>query len=320
MLRFLFRRVLSLIPVALLVLLATFALIHLTPGDPGYTILGEQATKSSVRLLDAQLGLNKPLVSQFFSYVGHVLTGNLGRSLVGDQSVASLILSRLPVTAELSALALLLSLVIAIPTGIVAARRPNTWIDGSARVLALTGAAVPNFLLGLGGVYVFAVGLRWFPSLGWVPVSQGLAANLDHLVLPSVALALPLAAITSRVLRGELLEVLMNPHLRTARAKGLSEHQALLRHAIRNALIPVVTVIGLQIGLLLGGVVITESIFSLPGMGQLLVSAIFQRDYPVLEGTVLFMAGAVLLANLCVDVVYGLLDPRIRLGMGNRGS
>ena len=309
---FILRRLLNLIPVALIVLLVTFSLVHLTPGNPAYTILGEQASKSAVHLLDQKMGLNQPLVMQFLSYVNHAIHGNLGRSLLDNQPVTQLILSRLPVTLELSVLAVALSLVIALPMGILAAYRSNTWIDSISRLLALIGAAVPNFWLALLLVYVFAVSLRWFPSIGWVPLNQGIGQNLVHLVLPVVVLALPLVATTSRVLRGELIEVLHALYIQVARAKGLKEWAVVMRHGLKNALIPVVTVVGLQVGLLLGGVVITESIFSLPGMGQLVVDAIFQRDYIVLQGSVLFLALVVLLANLAVDLSYAWLDPRIR--------
>ncbi len=312
MVLFVLRRLVNLIPVAFLVLIVTFSLIHVAPGNPAYTILGEQASPTAVRLLDQKMGLNHPLVSQFGTYVASVLHGNLGSSLLDGQSVTSLIITRLPVTLELSVLAVALSLLIALPTGILAAYRPNTWIDSVSRLLALLGAAIPNFWLALLLVYVFAVTLRWAPSLGWVPLNVSVLGNLGHLVLPTIVLALPLVAITSRVLRGELLEVMHRIYIQVARAKGVKEWGVVMHHGVRNALIPVVTVIGLQVGGLLGGVVITESIFSLPGMGQLVVNAIFNRDYPVLQGSVLFMALVVLLANLAVDLIYAWVDPRIR--------
>ncbi len=312
MARFIVRRIINVIPVAFIVLLVTFSLIHIAPGNPAYTILGEQASPAAVKLLDQQMGLNQPLGLQFVEYLKHVVEGNLGYSLLDHQSVASLIVSRLPVTFELAILAVVLSLLIALPAGILAAYRPNTWIDSLSRVLALVGAAVPNFWLALLLVYIFAVSLHWFPSLGWIPLSQGVASNLWHVILPVVVLALPLVAITSRVLRGELMEVMRLMYIQVARSKGVREWGVVMRHGLRNALIPVVTVVGLQVGGLLGGVVITESIFSLPGMGQLVVNAIFNRDYPVLQGSVLFMALVVLAANLLVDLGYAWIDPRIR--------
>lgn len=312
MARFIVRRIINVLPVAFMVLLVTFSLIHIAPGNPAYTILGEQASRAAVKLLDQQMGLNQPLGLQFVEYVKHVVEGNLGYSLLDHQSVASLIVSRLPVTFELAFLAVVLSLLIALPAGILAAYRPNTWIDSLSRVLALVGAAVPNFWLALLLVYIFAVSLHWFPSLGWIPLNQGVGGNLWHIILPVVVLALPLVAITSRVLRGELMEVMRLMYIQVARSKGVREWGVVMRHGLRNALIPVVTVVGLQVGGLLGGVVITESIFSLPGMGQLVVNAIFNRDYPVLQGSVLFMALVVLAANLLVDLCYAWIDPRIR--------
>ncbi len=309
---FVLRRLINLIPVALIVLLVTFSLIHIAPGNPAYTILGEQASPSAVHLLEVKLGLNRPLVVQFMVYLGHAVRGNLGRSLLDNQSVSQLIVTRLPVTLELSVLAVVVSLMIALPAGILAAYRPNTWIDSLSRFLALVGAAVPNFWLALLLVYFLAVAHHWFPALGWVPLSQGVGSNLVHLVLPVIVLALPLVAVTSRVLRGELLEVMHAMFIQVARAKGVRERAVILHHGLKNALIPVVTVVGLQVGGLLGGVVITESIFSLPGMGQLVVNAIFDRDYTVLQGSVLFMAMVVLIVNLLVDLCYAWLDPRIR--------
>ncbi len=312
MARFILRRVVNVIPVAFLVLLVTFSLIHIAPGNPAYTILGEQASPQAVKLLDQKMGLDRPVVVQFLVYLKQVVEGNLGTSLLDHQTVSSLIVTRLPVTFELAFLAVLVSLVVALPAGILAAYRPNSWIDSVSRLLALVGAAVPNFWLALLLVYFFAVSLHWFPSLGWVPVNQGIGQNLWHVVLPVVVLALPLVAVTSRVLRGELMEVMRRLYIQVARAKGVREWAVVMRHGLKNALIPVVTVVGLQVGGLLGGVVITESIFSLPGMGQLVVDAIFNRDYPVLQGSVLFMALVVLLANLVVDLCYAALDPRIR--------
>jgi peptide/nickel transport system permease protein len=309
---FVLRRIVALIPVALLVVFITFILIHLVPGNPAYTILGETASKSSVKLLDEKLGLNQPLATQFVQYLWHVVHGNLGTSLVYGESVSSLIVSRLPVTVELSILVVFFALMLAIPLGVAAAVRANTWVDSGARLLALAGAAVPNFWLALVLVLVFSVTWRLLPTLGWSPLSQGIGPNLVHLILPMAVLVPQLIAVISRVLRGEMLEVLHNLYVQVARSKGLKESRVIWKHALRNAVIPVVTVVGLQIGGLLGGVVITESIFSLPGMGELVYTAIYQRDYPVLQGCVLFFALVVLLANLAVDVVYALIDPRIQ--------
>jgi peptide/nickel transport system permease protein len=306
------RRLLWFIPVCLLLITFTFSLIHLVPGNPAHSILGEEASPESIRLLEAKLGLDKPLSVQFVDYLTNTLQGNLGNSLYGSQPVVKLIISRLPVTLEIAVLAILMSLCISLPLGIWSAKYPNSWIDHFGRFMALAGAAVPTFWVSLILVFLFSVTVQWFPSLGWVPLSEGLASNLYHLIMPVFALSLPLAAMESRMLRGEMLEVLNQVYIQVARAKGMRQRVVLLRHALRNAILPVVTVVGLQMGGLLGGAVIIESIFSLPGMGQLVLNAIVQRDYPVVNGSVLFMGGTIIFTNLIVDVLYAFLDPRIR--------
>jgi peptide/nickel transport system permease protein len=306
------RRLLSFIPVALILIVFTFSLIHLTPGNPAYTILGDQASKENVKLLEIKLGLDQPLTVQFFHYMSNTLRGDFGNSLFGGQPVINLIVTRIPITLELAVLAILLSLCISLPLGILSAKKPNSWIDHFSRLLALAGAAVPTFWLSLILVFLLSVTVQWLPSLGWVPLSEGIGDNLIHLIIPVFALSLPLSAMESRMLRGEMLEVLSQVYIQVARAKGMRQRAVLLRHALRNAVLPVITVIGLQMGTLLGGAVIVESIFSLPGMGQLVFNSIVQRDYSVLNGCVLFMGGTILLTNLVVDVLYAFLDPRIR--------
>jgi peptide/nickel transport system permease protein len=306
------RRLLSFIPVALILITFTFSLIHLTPGNPAYTILGQEASKENVQLLEAKLGLDQPLTVQFFRYMSNTLHGDFGNSLFGGQPVINLILTRIPITLELAFLAILFSLCISLPLGILSAKKPNSWIDHFSRLLALAGAAVPTFWLSLILVFLLSVTVQWLPSLGWVPLSEGIGDNLTHLIIPVFALSLPLAAMESRMLRGEMLEVLSQVYIQVARAKGMRQRAVLLRHALRNAVLPVITVVGLQMGALLGGAVIVESIFSLPGMGQLVFNSIVQRDYSVLNGCVLFMGGTILLTNLAVDVLYAFLDPRIR--------
>jgi peptide/nickel transport system permease protein len=306
------RRLLSFIPVALILIVFTFSLIHLTPGNPAYTILGDQASKENVKLLEIKLGLDQPLTVQFFHYMSNTLRGDFGNSLFGGQPVINLIVTRIPITLELAVLAILLSLCISLPLGILSAKKPNSWIDHFSRLLALAGAAVPTFWLSLILVFLLSVTVQWLPSLGWVPLSEGIGDNLIHLIIPVFALSLPLSAMESRMLRGEMLEVLSQVYIQVARAKGMRQRAVLLRHALRNAVLPVITVIGLQMGTLLGGAVIVESIFSLPGMGQVVFNSIVQRDYSVLNGCVLFMGGTILLTNLVVDVLYAFLDPRIR--------
>jgi len=300
------------VPVMLLLLIVTFSLIHLTPGSAALTILGQEASKESVALLEAKLGLDQPVTVQFFHYISGIFTGDLGNSLIGGQPVLELIITRLPVTIELAILAIILSMFISFPLGILAAKYQNTWIDSFGRYFALAGSAIPTFWLSLILVFILSVTLRWLPALGWVPLSEGILSNLTHLILPVFVLALPLAAMESRMLRGELLEVLNQVYIQVARAKGMRNKAVYLKHAFRNALLPVLTVIGLQMGSLLGGAVIVEQIFSLPGMGQLVTNAIVQRDYPLLNGTDLFMGMIILVVNLLVDVLFAFLDPRIR--------
>ncbi|WP_274649081.1 ABC transporter permease [Paenibacillus humicola] len=306
------RRLLSFVPVALILIVFTFSLIHLTPGNPAYTILGDEASPENVKLMEAKLGLDQPLSVQFLHYVSNTMHGDFGNSLFGGQPVLELIVTRIPVTLELAVLAILLSLCISLPLGILSANKPGSWIDHAGRLLALAGAAVPTFWLSLILVFLLSVTVRLLPALGWVPLTESVGGNLIRMIIPVFALALPLSAMESRMLRGEMLEVLSQVYIQVARAKGIRRRAVLMRHALRNAVLPVITIIGLQMGSLLGGAVIVESIFSLPGMGQLVFNSIVQRDYSVLNGCVLFMGGTILMTNLIVDVLFALLDPRIR--------
>lgn len=310
--RYIIRRLLTSIPVVILVVSGVFLLLHIAPGDPAVMILGEQASPHAVHVLRVKLGLNLPLWMQYVRWWNDLLHLNFGMSITDNEPVLRLISQRLPVTLELSLVAMILALLIAIPTGIGAALRPNTWIDYMARLLALTGVSIPNFWLALLLMYVFAFKLRWFPATGFVSLRHGLLANLHSLFLPALTLALALAAVTSRLLRSDLMDALIQNYVRTARAKGLAGSVVVLKHALRNALIPVVTVVGMQVGLILGGVVITETVFAIPGMGSLVVNGIFNHDYPVVQGTVLFMALIIIVTNLIVDLLYAVLDPRIQ--------
>jgi peptide/nickel transport system permease protein len=312
MLQYVVRRLLLMVPVALIVAVAVFLLIHIVPGNPAAIILGELASPKAVAALDHSLGLDRPLPVQFVDWLWRAAHGDLGNSLVYSQPVVTLIVERLPVTFELTAYAMLLSLLIAVPAAVVSAYRRNSVTDYVARLLAFAGISVPSFWLALILIDVFALHARLFPATGYTPPAAGLGPNIVSLTLPAVTLAVGLAAVSARILRAELIESLEQAYVATARAKGLRERQVVLKHALKNALLPTVTVVGLQVGGLLGGVVITESIFSLPGMGQLVVNAIFQRDYPVVQGTVLFFALTVMVVNLIVDVLYALLDPRIQ--------
>jgi ABC-type dipeptide/oligopeptide/nickel transport system permease component len=303
-LRFVVRRLALTIPVLLGVATLVFALIHLIPGDPAQAMLGEAAPQADIDALRRQLGLDRPLVEQYVEYLAGVVQGDLGTSLRTGTAVSGQIAERLPATFELAFAAMLVALVLALPLGIAAAAWRGTLVDHAAMTLALVGMSIPNFWLGPLLAIVFAV------ELGWLPVSG--RGGLEHLVLPAVSLGLALAAILARMTRASVLEELREPYVRAARARGVSRLRALVAHAFRNSLIPVVTIIGLQFGAVLTGAVITETIFSWPGIGRLLIQSIGFRDYPLVQGCILLIAVTYVAVNLLTDLAYGLLDPRIR--------
>jgi ABC-type dipeptide/oligopeptide/nickel transport system permease component len=281
-----------------------FSLIHLVPGDPVQAMLGESASPQDIVELRSRLGLDRPLYVQYGSFLKGLATGNLGTSLRTNQPVAGAIAERLPATFELAFAAMIVAVVFAIPLGLIAAARAGTGIDHAATTLALLGISVPNFWLGPLLAIVFSV------TLGWLPVSgRGTPA---HLVLPAITLGAPLAAVLARMTRASVLEELRELYVLAARARGLSRARAILKHAFRNSLIPIVTVLGLQIGAVLTGAVITETIFAWPGVGRLLIQSISFRDYPLVQGCILLIAVTYVSMNLLTDVVYGFLDPRIR--------
>jgi peptide/nickel transport system permease protein len=299
------KRVLAVIPVVFGVLLLTFLLVHLVPGDPVEVMLGESATMADREQLRAELGLDQPLVQQFGRYFSRMLQGDLGASIHTHASITSLLAERIPMTARLATLALLIAILVGLPLGIVAALRANHWQDHLATGASLMLSAMPHLWLGPLLMMVFAL---W---LGWLPVS-----GMEHpasIVLPAVTLGFGLAAILTRMTRASMLEVLNEDFVRTARAKGLPERQVIVRHALRAALLPIVTVLGLQLGGLLAGAVITETIFGWDGVGRLLVESIEKRDYPVTQACVLVIALSYVLVNLLTDIAYTRLDPRVRL-------
>lgn len=273
---------------------------------------GEMATPDEVAQLRHQLGLDRPIYVQYADWIGRAARGDLGRSIRDNQPVAQALVQHVKPTLQLSVLALLISLLIAFPVGIISATRPGTPLDIVGTVLSLLGVSLPNFVLALSLIFLFSVTLRWLPTSGYVDPFQDLSNGLRSLLLPAISLGTGMAAVTARMVRSSMLEVLGQDYVRTARAKGLGERIVVLRHALRNALIPVVTVLGLQIGNLLGGAVITEYIYGLPGIGQLAVDSIFARDFPLVQGVVLLTACGFLVVNFVVDVLYGVLDPRIR--------
>jgi peptide/nickel transport system permease protein len=304
MLHFLLRRLLLTIPVLLGVATLVFSLIHLVPGDPVETMLGESAAPQEIARVRAQLGLDRPLYVQYWTFLKGVGRGDLGVSLRTNESVARAIADRMPATIELAIAAMCLAVVVAIPLGIVAAAGAGTLVDYAATTLALAGISIPNFWLGPLLAIVFAV------SLGWLPVSG--SGTLAHMVLPAITLGAPLGAVLARMTRASVLEELRELYVLAARARGVSRARAVLRHAFRNSLIPIVTVLGLQMGAVLTGTVITETIFAWPGVGRLLIQSINFRDYPLVQGCILLIAVTYVAMNLLTDLAYGLLDPRIR--------
>jgi len=303
-LRFVARRVALTIPVLLGVATLVFLLIHLIPGDPAQAMLGEAAPQADVEALRTQLKLDRPLLEQYVDFLGGVIRGDLGTSLRTRTSVIDQIAERLPATFELALAAMLVAMVVAVPLGIAAATWRGSFVDHAAMAVAMGGMAIPNFWLGPLLAIVFAV------ELGWLPVSG--RGGIDHLVLPAVSLGVALAAMLARMTRASLLEELREPYVRAARARGISRARAVIVHAFRNSLIPVVTILGLQFGAVLTGAVITETIFSWPGIGRLLIQSIGFRDYPLVQGCILLIAVTYVAVNLLTDLAYGLLDPRIR--------
>ncbi|MDB4895525.1 MAG: binding-protein-dependent transport system inner rane component [Firmicutes bacterium] len=318
MLTYLVRRVALMIPILLLVSILAFSLIHLVPGDPATVILGPEAPRETVERMRKDLGLDRPLPVQYAAWLSAAVRGNLGRSLVDRQPVAGLIIQRLPATLELAFLTFLFAMLVAVPVGVYTAARRGGAADMAGSVLALAGQSIPSFWLGIMLMMLFALKLKWLPTSGYVPFWQSPKQNLMVMILPALATGAREAAVISRYTRASLLEVLRADFVRTARAKGVAEWIVVMRHALRNALIPVITASGLQVAALIGGLVITETIFTIPGFGRLIVDAIFQRDIPVIQGCVLFAAFMVMAVNLAVDLIYSLVDPRITLA-GERG-
>lgn len=295
----------------MIVSLIVFTLIRLTPGDPVLVMLGEERTEQTYQELRSKLGLDQPIPIQYFLWLGRALQGDLGRSVRDNAPVLGEIFERLPATIELALAALAVSLLISVPLGIISALRPNSKIDAVVSTISLLGISIPNFLLAILLILFFAYYFRLFKPDGYVALSEDFGGNLQRLVLPAITLGMAGAALNMRLIRSSVLEVLSQDYVRTARAKGLTGVLTIRRHVMRNALIPLVTVLGLQFGALLEGAIITETIFSWPGIGQLAVKSLNSRDYPVVQGIVLFGAFVYTIVNLLVDIAYAYLDPRI---------
>src|SRR5579859_765037 len=311
--RYVVRRIIFIIPVALLVSFTVFMMIHLIPGDPARVLLGEQATPETVAALQKQLGLDKPLLEQYVLWLWQALHGNLGQSILLQQPVLDAMMQRLPVTAELGTLALLFSLVLAFPMGVYSAMHRNSWLDWLINLISLFATSIPDFVLGLVLILFFAVFIRAFPPGGYTSLAEDPAANLRDMVLPVFTLGASVVAINMRQIRASMIEALSQDYVRTARAKGLVERRVSYVHALRNALLPVLTIVGLQVGSILAGAFVVETIFLWPGIGQLAITSILSKDYPIVQGVVLLVALSYMAANLLVDIGYVILDPRIRL-------
>ncbi|MBL8671408.1 MAG: ABC transporter permease [Alphaproteobacteria bacterium] len=306
------RRLLSMLPVVGIVALFVFMLLHLAPGDPAAIIAGDNATPENIAQIRQRLGLDEPIWKQFLVWAASLAQGDLGRSMFWNESVATLIGQRAEPTIALACSTLVVAVAIALALGIVAAAKAGTGIDRLVMGIAVVGFSVPVFVTGYLLIFVFAIGLKWLPVQGYAPIADGVIPWLRHLVLPSAALGLAYVALIARITRATMLDVLAEDYMRTARAKGVAPVPMLLRHALKNAAVPIVTVIGIGVALLIGGVVITETVFNIPGIGRLVVDAISRRDYPIIQGVIILFSGVYVLLNLLVDLSYALFDPRIR--------
>jgi peptide/nickel transport system permease protein len=308
--RYIVQRLLAIIPMAVLLTAAVFALVHVFLGDPVVLMLGREADPETAQRLRHELGLDRPLYVQYSDWLSHAARGDLGRSLRDRVPVARAIEERLRVTGELTLLAMAVALAAALALGTAAAVRAGSAVDFAVSGLCIAGVTLPNFLVGIVLIFLFALTLRWLPSGGYVPLTQPLE-NLRLMILPTATLSLAYVGFLSLVLKSSLKDALRAPYVQTGRAKGITERRVLVRHVLRNSLIPVLSVLGVEVGRLFGGAVITETIFALPGVGRLLVDSILGRDFPVIQAVVALLTFGVLIVNLCVDLAYGWLDPRV---------
>jgi peptide/nickel transport system permease protein len=306
------RRLAATIPVMVVVAIAVFALLHFTPGDPAVIIAGDYATSEDIARIRGKLGLDKPFLTQVGIWMGQVVRGDLGTSIFSGLPVTQLIGQRVEATAVLTLYAMVVSVCLGVPLGVLAAWKRGSFVDRAVMVFAVSGFSMPVFWLGFVLVYIFAIWLGWLPVQGYVPIKSGFWLAVEHLTLPAMTLSLVFMALIARMTRASMLGVLGEDYVRTAFAKGLPPRRVLLQHALKNAALPIVTIIGLGFALLIGGAVVTESVFAIPGLGRLTVDAILRRDYPVIQGVILIVSGVYVLINLAVDLLYVLLDPRIR--------
>ena len=309
---YIFRRLLATIPVVGVVAVLIFAVLHLAPGDPAAVIAGSYAMPKDIERIREKLGLNKPIHIQFAKWISQVMRGDLGDSIFSNMPVTKLIGQRIEPTLCLATASIFIAIIIAVPMGVLAAWKAGTWIDYLVMIFAVLGFSIPVFVIAYILIYVLSIQAHIFPVQGFVSIREGVLPFLRSITLPSIALGLIYAALIARITRASLLEVLAEDYIRTAHAKGLSSRVVIMRHALKNASVPIVTIIGVGIALLIGGVVVTESVFNIPGLGRLVVDSVLQRDYPVIQGIILMFSGIYLLVNLLVDISYTFLDPRIQ--------
>ncbi|MET3442493.1 peptide/nickel transport system permease protein [Variovorax paradoxus] len=312
MLIFLARRILSTVPVLVIVALIVFLMLRLAPGDPAAAIVGDSGTSENIAKVREQLGLNESLPVQFLHWSGRLLQGNLGESYFMKKTVVELIGQRIEPTVSLAAVTLVVTILVAVPLGVIAAWRHGGWLDRMLMGFSVMGFSIPAFVIGYVLIWIFALHLQWLPVQGYQRLSQGPLLWIKHLILPSITLSIIYVALIARVTRAAVAEAMTEDYIRTARAKGISEKRVLMRHALANAAIPIVTVIGIGIALLIGGVVVTETVFAIPGLGQLTVDAVLSRDFPLIQGITLFFSVVYVLVNLLIDLSYLVFDPRIR--------
>ena len=309
---YILKRILATIPVMAVVALFVFSLLYIAPGDPAAVIAGDQASPDDIERIRLTLGLDRPFITRFAEWTLQILHGDLGTSIFTNQPVAKMIGQRIEPTLSLMIITLVLAVSVAVPLGVVAAWKAGTWIDVAFMAFAVTGFSVPVFVVGYLFAYVFALHLEWLPVQGYTPLAKGIWPWLANLILPAVSLGCVYVALIARITRSAMLEVLQQDYIKTARAKGLGQSPILFIHALKNAAVPIVTVIGIGIALLIGGAVVTESVFAIPGLGRLTVDAILRRDYPIIQGVVLLFSFIYVLVNLGIDLLYTVLDPRIR--------
>ena len=312
MFQYVVQRIIATVPVVFLVAIITFSLVHIAPGDPAAVIAGDFGNPEDIERVRKQLGLDKPILQQFWIWLSHVGRGDLGSSIFSRYDVTDLIAQRLQPTIVIALTSEILAVVIAVPLGVLAAWKANSLIDRGVMLFAVLGFSIPVFWLAYNMIFLFAVRLEWFPAVGYEPISNGIVPWLKSITLPSIAIAVIFAALIARMTRTTMLEILREDYIRTARAKGLGDRLVLLRHALKNASVPVVTVIGLGLAGLIGGLVVTETVFAIPGLGRLIVEAVLRRDYPVIQGVMMLVTLVYVLVNLIVDISYAYLDPRIR--------